>query len=300
MPVPVDANGKAYMQVGPQMMTMPPYVVPYSLYGHPYWYAQMAQMNAMRAQQYWIEQQKMQQQSMEGPVSGDTRGELECQPEERQERRSSPVSEQKVTKRVADENEEAKFKVTKTEWPKPAEIYAKKTPATQSTSTPATTDQATPQATKTSVDEKKQSQSSSNAPPPNAPTGPKALQQSKPKQVKPQAVIPLPKSNPTESGSWSQSRRWVSQETKERMAFHKMKLNLHHIRADDSPFVPQSPAALAALRLEGDKRRLAREVEKREGKSHKQRGNALRLFGGKTIGDRLSPVLAWDHCFTQG
>ena len=53
-----------------------------------------------------------------------------------------------------------------------------------------------------------------------------------------------------ESGSWSQSKRWTSQETKERMIFHRMTQNLHHLGASNSPFVPQGPAELAAFRAE--------------------------------------------------
>jgi hypothetical protein len=213
------------------------------------------------------------------------------------ERKSSKDDQKVTTSRVETKNEKTNLEVKKSEWPKPSEIYNKEGTLTRSvtTKTQVTKDKPAGSGSKSAGD--KAPQTASKGPPPNAPTGPKALRKSQAKKVTSQAVIPLSKSTPAESGSWSQSKRWVSQETKERMAFHKMKLNLHHIRADASPFIPQSPSALAALRLQGEKRRATQELEtKRHGKGE----NGVRLFGGKRFRDMLSPVLAWNHCFTEG
>ncbi|OAR04061.1 hypothetical protein LLEC1_03529, partial [Akanthomyces lecanii] len=48
---------------------------------------------------------------------------------------------------------------------------------------------------------------------------------------------------------WSQSKRWTSGEKKELMAYQKMRQNIHYISASSSPFVPQTAAELAALKL---------------------------------------------------
>lgn len=85
----------------------------------------------------------------------------------------------------------------------------------------------------------------SPGPPSNAPKGPRALLRRQQTQREASGRL----SENASSGSWSQSRRWVSQGTKERMAFQRMKINLQHIKLQNSPFVPQTPAALTALRL---------------------------------------------------
>ncbi|KAK1240731.1 hypothetical protein MKX07_006164, partial [Trichoderma sp. CBMAI-0711] len=68
-----------------------------------------------------------------------------------------------------------------------------------------------------------------------------------------------------EPASWSQSKRWISSETKERKAFQKMMMNLQFMKADQSPFVPKSPAELTKFRIslaEAKRKKLAQE-EKR-------------------------------------
>ncbi|TWU74889.1 hypothetical protein ED733_003485 [Metarhizium rileyi] len=111
-------------------------------------------------------------------------------------------------------------------------------------------------------------------------------------------------------GSWSQSKRWMSQETKERMGFHKTMQNLHHIGADKSPFVPQTPLELTAFRAEMAeirKRRLSREVKWRMSTLERRRALAndpneqhmevASLLEGKKLPDKLSAVFASQNCF---
>lgn len=112
-----------------------------------------------------------------------------------------------------------------------------------------------------------------------------------------------------ESGSWSQSKRWMSQETKERMVFHKTMQNLHHLAADQSPFIPQTPAELTAFRAdmaEIKRKRLSQQVSRRiETLKRKKRPLAadgqgdmvVSLLLGKLRQDDLSPVFASQNCF---
>ncbi|KAG5949493.1 hypothetical protein E4U60_004751 [Claviceps pazoutovae] len=116
----------------------------------------------------------------------------------------------------------------------------------------------------------------------------------------------------TEPGSWSQSKRWMSQTSKERMMFQKVITNLFHMSANKSPFVPQSPAQLTAFRAEMadiKKRRLSREVgwriatlESRRARSKTSGEKAARLVPfllGKKFKDTLSPVFAVPSCFVE-
>ncbi|KAF4449160.1 hypothetical protein F53441_7556 [Fusarium austroafricanum] len=114
----------------------------------------------------------------------------------------------------------------------------------------------------------------------------------------------------SESGSWSQSRRWTSFATKERQAFQKMMANLRYMSADQSPFVPQSPVELTAFKAslaESKTRKLDEEV-----KQHLAKTNAnvyegivnktepmMRFLSGKKFEDRLSPVFAASNCFNR-
>ncbi|KAG6017723.1 hypothetical protein E4U54_004444 [Claviceps lovelessii] len=116
--------------------------------------------------------------------------------------------------------------------------------------------------------------------------------------------------NATESGSWSQSKRWMSQTSKERMIFQKMVTNLFHLSANNSPFVPQSPAELTAFRAEMadiKKKRLSREVgwrvatmERKRAQSKDSGEQAVKLVPfllGRQFKDTLSPVFASRNCF---
>lgn len=159
--------------------------------------------------------------------------------------------------------------------------------------------------------ERYQSPSSiSNGPPANAPTAPASHRRSINSQA-PQVQPKTPAGNRPESGKWSQSKRWMSQETKERLAFQKMMLSLHYMGADESPFVPQTPAELTALKAdaaEGEKRKLVNQVDRLMSKGHSKRdddgqgGNAVptvKLFGGRQLQDKLSPILALENYFNR-
>ncbi|KAF7556499.1 hypothetical protein G7046_g6277 [Stylonectria norvegica] len=149
-----------------------------------------------------------------------------------------------------------------------------------------------------------------NAPPANAPTGPSSFRRGTNSPViqnQPALVA-----SSSESGTWSQSKRWMSQETKERLTFQRLVLNLHYIGADNSPFVPQSPAELTAFKAdiaEKQRRKLAAEVDRRLAKSQlrkdgvdhsdKKPDQPSELFGGKKLTDGLSTVFAADSCFNN-
>ncbi|KAG5924577.1 hypothetical protein E4U42_004611 [Claviceps africana] len=118
--------------------------------------------------------------------------------------------------------------------------------------------------------------------------------------------------NATESGSWSQSKRWMSQTSKERMTFQKMLTNLFHLSANNSPFVPQSPAELTAFRAEMadiKKKQLSREVgwrvatmERKRTQSKDSGEEAAKLVPfllGRQFKDTLSPVFASRNCFAE-
>lgn len=118
---------------------------------------------------------------------------------------------------------------------------------------------------------------------------------------------------PAEVASWSQSKRWLSSETKERRAFQKMMLNLQFMKADQSPFIPKTPAELTKFKIslaEARQQKLAHEVSILEEKTRqkelaKASGLVLAskpqvtLFNGRDMGDRLSPVFAAQNCFNQ-
>ncbi|UKZ51867.1 hypothetical protein TrVGV298_005632 [Trichoderma virens] len=118
---------------------------------------------------------------------------------------------------------------------------------------------------------------------------------------------------PAEVASWSQSKRWLSSETKERRAFQKMMLNLQFMKADQSPFIPKTPAELTKFKIslaEARQQKLAHEVSILEEKTRqkelaKASGLALAskpqitLFNGRDMGDRLSPVFAAQNCFNK-
>ncbi|KAJ4169344.1 hypothetical protein NW754_016377 [Fusarium falciforme] len=111
-----------------------------------------------------------------------------------------------------------------------------------------------------------------------------------------------------EAGTWSQSKRWTSTAAKERQSFQKMMANLRYMGADQSPFVPQTPAELTAFKVaiaETEKLKLAEEVSRRvaqanakiEGVEAKQL--LKELMGGKIFSDHLSPVFAMNNCFNK-
>ncbi|KAH7156151.1 hypothetical protein EDB81DRAFT_786152, partial [Dactylonectria macrodidyma] len=141
-----------------------------------------------------------------------------------------------------------------------------------------------------------------SGPPTNAPKAPASQRRVT------QAAVALPQplaSSPAESGGWSQSKRWMSQETKERVVFQKMLINLHYMGADKSPFVPQSPAELTAFKLEAaesEKLKLIQKMDKRIAKTDSRNGNKgpllSELLGGK-LRDKLSPVFFAIHCFNK-
>lgn len=142
-------------------------------------------------------------------------------------------------------------------------------------------------------------------PPPNAPTGPASLHRP---SAASNGTTQISLAKPPETGTWSQSQRWVSPETKERMALQKMMQNLHYIGADKSPFVPQTPAELTAFKIqdtEAKTKRLAEDIRRRESLSQRSGDVVQRhkdkpeLFGGKDILDRLSPVFAAKSCYND-
>ncbi|KAF5574429.1 hypothetical protein FPCIR_13587 [Fusarium pseudocircinatum] len=115
--------------------------------------------------------------------------------------------------------------------------------------------------------------------------------------------------NGSESGSWSQSKRWTSFATKERQAFQKMMANLRYMSAGQSPFVPQSPVELTAFKAnlaESKTRKLDQEVKQRLAKTNArvtegvgtQFKPVVKLLRGKKFADCLSPVFAASNCFS--
>jgi hypothetical protein len=145
-------------------------------------------------------------------------------------------------------------------------------------------------------------------PPQNAPKGPsssRTLAQSFSATVKKALNL-----NGSESGAWSQSKSWTSFATKERQAFQKMMANLRYMSADQSPFVPQSPAELTAFKAalaESKTKKLGQEVQQRlaetnakvaEGVEDKNKP-MIELLGGKKFEDHLSPVFAALNCFNK-
>ncbi|KAI1022608.1 hypothetical protein LB503_000428 [Fusarium chuoi] len=115
--------------------------------------------------------------------------------------------------------------------------------------------------------------------------------------------------NGSESGSWSQSKRWTSFATKERQAFQKMMANLRYMSADQSPFVPQSPLELTAFKAnlaESKTRKLDQEVKQRLARTNAGVDEGVetrvkpvvKLLRGKKFDDCLSPVFAASNCFS--
>ncbi|KAM0258290.1 hypothetical protein ACHAQJ_003932 [Trichoderma viride] len=117
----------------------------------------------------------------------------------------------------------------------------------------------------------------------------------------------------TEVASWSQSKRWVSSETRERRAFQKMILNLQFMKADQSPFIPKSPAELTKFKIslaDAKRQKLTEEVSILEEKTRKKdlakaSGSKpvsqpqVLLFNGREMEDKLSPVFAAQNCFNK-
>jgi hypothetical protein len=145
-------------------------------------------------------------------------------------------------------------------------------------------------------------------PPANAPTAPASFRRSKPAAQRASSLS----AQPADTGTWSQSKRWVSKETIERAAFQKMKLHLQYMGADKSPAVPQTPADLAAFRLETTSiktRKLTKDIFKREELSQRKKEAQgedatklqpkLVLFNNKTFGDALSPFFAAESWFNK-
>ncbi|POR32311.1 Uncharacterized protein TPAR_07456 [Tolypocladium paradoxum] len=120
-------------------------------------------------------------------------------------------------------------------------------------------------------------------------------------------------SAPAESGAWSQSKRWMSEEAKGRMSFARMMNNLRHIGADKSPAIPRSLTELAAFKAvvaEAKRRELKRvvgqrleELERRKGLTEEELRLAdvkiEKLFWGNRPNDKFSPVLAYKSCFND-
>jgi hypothetical protein len=146
-------------------------------------------------------------------------------------------------------------------------------------------------------------------PPQNAPKGPSSLRQlhqSFSATVK--QTLNLVKS---ESGAWSQSKRWTSFATKERQAFQKMMSSLRYMSADQSPFVPQTPAELTAFKAalaESKTKKLDQEVQQRVAKSNAKTADdadenkvdpVMKFLGGKKFRDHLSPLFAASNCFNE-
>ncbi|KAF5712311.1 hypothetical protein FGLOB1_4559 [Fusarium globosum] len=115
--------------------------------------------------------------------------------------------------------------------------------------------------------------------------------------------------NGSESGSWSQSKRWTSFATKERQAFQKMMANLRYMSADQSPFVPQSPVELTAFKAnlaESKTRKLDQEVKQRLARTNAGVDEGVetrvkpvvKLLRGKKFDDCISPVFAASNCFS--
>jgi hypothetical protein len=111
---------------------------------------------------------------------------------------------------------------------------------------------------------------------------------------------------PLDSVSWSQSRRWISQEAAARTAFNRMTQRLRHQGFDKSPFIPQNQAELVDLRISAlswNIKKYDADIRKRE-KQSKLKKNGVepdsgpQLFGGRVFLDGLSAVLAVKTCFS--
>jgi hypothetical protein len=146
-------------------------------------------------------------------------------------------------------------------------------------------------------------------PPQNAPKGPSSLRQLK--QSFSATVKQTLNLVGSESGAWSQSKRWTSFATKERQAFQKMMSSLRYMSADKSPFVPQSPAELTAFKAalaESKTKKLDQEVQQRLAKSNAKTSDGadenrveavMKFLGGRKFRDHLSPLFAASNCFNE-
>lgn len=90
-------------------------------------------------------------------------------------------------------------------------------------------------------------------------------------------------------------------------------MNLQFMKADQSPFVPKSPAELTKLRIslaEAKREKLAKEVSileerNRQKELAKASGTPIKpqprvaLFNGRDMEDELSPVFAVHNCFNK-
>ncbi|KAF4510922.1 hypothetical protein G6O67_002769 [Ophiocordyceps sinensis] len=116
-----------------------------------------------------------------------------------------------------------------------------------------------------------------------------------------------------EPGSWTNSKRWMSQEMKDRQAFAKMMNNLRHMGAEKSPCIPQTMTELAAFRAEmaeEERKQLTRVFRRRIAELELRRdllqtepqgaGPAIdKLLWGRRFQDGASPVFASDNCFND-
>lgn len=147
-----------------------------------------------------------------------------------------------------------------------------------------------------------------DGPPPNAPTGPASLRRFANMQQFRTSLT----QKPAEQGSWSQSKRWVSQETRERTAFQKLMHNLHYMGADKSPFIPSTPAELTEFKIAQADRKsksMAETLRRMEERRHRRRkaqeegdsgdDDKPELFGGRKMPDHLSPFFAQESCFNE-
>jgi hypothetical protein len=148
-------------------------------------------------------------------------------------------------------------------------------------------------------------QATTNGPPPTAPTEPAAMrrrtvlqqQQSQPEgfQTPPSRQI---------SGSWTQSKSWQSEAARLKAEFDKMTLSLQRIGANESPFVPKSPAAYATFKLQSLQRVIDKMKSKKKNSdiptaAEEEENTGPVLMGGKKFADNLSPVFAVRTCFND-
>lgn len=147
--------------------------------------------------------------------------------------------------------------------------------------------------------------------PPSGPTEPAARRQQRAERgelpPEPQ-VASMSKTAPYETRALCQSKRWVSQEAQERAAFNRLKQNLHHMGAANSPFLPQTPAALAAFHQVVADRKSQR-LQKQLVEAVVRQAAAVRagvagqkkpkLFGDREINDGLSAIFAQESCFNM-
>lgn len=117
------------------------------------------------------------------------------------------------------------------------------------------------------------------------------------------------------TGSWTSSKKWVSEQERLRMAFHKMRSSASYNGFADSPFLPATPAEFADYKSARQQDRV-RWIQKRiqakkddaaSKKSAEQAGSGAsaqlsvykRLFAKDNRGDGLSLMLAAKTCFNE-